>query len=254
MSILDSIVKTKPKAPRITIYGKHGVGKSSLAAQFPSPLFIQTEVIGLDDLKALPLVLSFKELWEKINALLALEKMPFKTIVIDSISKLDTLIIDHILDEEPPQKNGKKATLNSACGGYGAGTLRAQGLHQAFKAKMDKFQDLGITVIYISHVAITKIKSPDSEDYDIFSIVMNNDKSREPYIHDTDAVLFCKFQAFVDQTDSGRSVIKSTGDRIIMTGGTEANVSKNRFNMPPEIKMTFDSIAQYIPFFNKEIK
>jgi putative protein kinase ArgK-like GTPase of G3E family len=39
MSILDNIITTKPGAPRITVYGKPGIGKSTLASQFPEPLF-----------------------------------------------------------------------------------------------------------------------------------------------------------------------------------------------------------------------
>lgn len=35
--------------PRICIYGGHGIGKSTLASQFPKPIFISTED-GIDSL------------------------------------------------------------------------------------------------------------------------------------------------------------------------------------------------------------
>jgi hypothetical protein len=252
MSILDKITKTTPKAPRITIYGRPGIGKSTLAAAFPKPLFVLTEETGISGVDALPVARTFDEFRASIKELLAIEDLPYKTIVIDSISKLDALIVRSILDNEPLDKHGNKpSTLNAACGGYGAGNIRAQSVHRGFKGYMDKFQERGITVIYVSHLAVTKLKTPDSEDYDIHSIVMNHDKSREVYIDDVDGVFLCKLRSFVTKTESGRDIIKSTGDRIIITGMDDAHVSKNRFKMPKEIGMSFEEIKKYIDFYNE---
>lgn len=251
MSILDNVTMSVPRAPRMTIYGKPGIGKSTLAAQFPKPLFLLTEETGLIGATSLPIVSSFEQMWSNIKELIAEEELPFQTIVIDSISKLDALLVKYILDKEPPTKNGKPPTLNSAGGGYGAGVLMAQSLYRALKALLDKFQDKGITVIYISHYVVTKVKSPDSEDYDMASIVMNHDRSREIFIDDVDAVLFCKLRSHFTETESGRTLIKTTGDRVIMTGSHEAHISKNRYGMPSEIPMNYAEIAKYIPFYNQ---
>lgn len=41
---LNQLVRAAhPKPPIIVVYGVHGVGKSTFAAQAPSPVFIQTE-------------------------------------------------------------------------------------------------------------------------------------------------------------------------------------------------------------------
>lgn len=254
MSILDKVSITGPRAPRITIYGKPGVGKSTLAAQFPSPLFLLTEEVGLTGVTALPVINSFDEMWANIVALLKEEDLPYKTIVIDSISKLDAYLVKYILDKEPPTKNGKQATMNSACGGYGAGSLQAQSLYRALKVHLDKFQERGIGVVFLSHYVSAKVRSPESEDYDTASIVMNHDRSREIFIDDVDAVLFCKLKTYYVETENGRTLAQSTGDRVIMTGSSEAHVSKNRYNMPNEIEMSFEAIASYIPFYNQEIQ
>jgi len=142
--------------------------------------------------------------------------------------------------------------LNSACGGYGAGVLRAQSIHRAFKGLMDEFQNKGITVVYIAHIAVTKIKSPDEEDFDIFSITMNHDKSREVWLDDVDAVLYCKLQSSTIETESGRTIAKSTGNRIIVAGVNASHVSKNRYNMPNEFPMKFSEIKKYIPYYQIE--
>lgn len=255
MSILDRVSKTESGAPRITIYGRPGIGKSTLASSFPEPLFVLTEDPELIGIDALPIAKTFEDVWSCVKDLLKEAEegnLPYKTIVLDSLSKLDELVIRRILDSEPPTRGGQKiTTLAAACGGYGAGYARAQGVHRAFKAMMDQFKGLGIAVVYVSHLAVVKHKSPDNEDYDIFSIVMNHEKSRECYIDDVDAVLYCKLKAYTTETESGRTIIKSTSDHVIIPGVNEGNVSKNRFNMPAEIPMTFDAIKQYIPFYKE---
>ena len=259
MSILDKIITTAPRAPRITIYGKPGIGKTSLASQFPAALFLMTEEINIDGLKALPKAEAFTEFWNNVKGLLAQEDLPYKTIVVDSVSKLDELIVKHILAEEPANisaaNNGDKPrinTLGASCGGYGKGYERAQSMHRAMKAQLDKFTDKGMGVVFISHVTTTKYRAPDNEDYDIYSIVMNHDKSREVYIDDVDAVLFIKLYSGTTTLDSGRTIVRSTDKRTLITNVNEVNVSKNRYSMPPEIPVAFEEIKKYIPFYNLE--
>ncbi len=248
-NILNFIKKSVPVAPRITIYGTPGIGKSTLASQFPEPLFFLTEECSISDIDYIGVVKSYDKFIEGITKLAAIDNPPFKTLIIDSISKLDQLIVNEILRVEKLSKNGKQPSLNSACGGYGAGYQAAQQEHRYVKSILDNFQKKGVTVIYIGHLTTTKYKAPDLDDYDRYTIVMNHDKSREVYIDDVDAVFFCKLKSFVSSTDSGRSLISSTEDRIILSSVSDAHVSKNRFDMPMEMEMSFESIKEYIPFY-----
>ena len=253
MSIFDKIKVTGVMAPRVTLYGAPGIGKSTLASQFPEPLFITTEQTGLVGVTALAPPKSFTELWENTVALLKEENLPFKTIVVDSISKLDAIVIRHILDQEKTRKDGTKATtLATAGGGFGAGFQAVEQIHRSFKSLLDRFQDRGVTVVYIGHLASIKHKAPDMDDFDKYSIVMSCERAKQPYIDDVDLVGFCKLQSYVSETESGRNLVNSTGTRVLVTTASDGNVSKNRFGISKDIPMSFDELAKRIPFFNNQ--
>ena len=57
--------------PRLVIYGGHGIGKSTLASQFPAPIFISTED-GLDslDVTSFPRAANINEVVESIKTLI----------------------------------------------------------------------------------------------------------------------------------------------------------------------------------------
>lgn len=255
MSILDSIITTQPEAPSIILYGAPGIGKSTLAAQFPDALFVLTEDNALTNIKALPIAHSYVDVWNNVKALLEIKDLPFKTIVVDSITALDALVVARTISESPPGKRGEEvSTIAQAFGGYGAGFLKAASLHRALKAKFDLFKERGIAVVYIAHVEIKKFKSPEAEDFDTFSIAMNSDLSRSVYINNVDMVAFCKLKSNHVSTESGRTIVKSTNKRVIYSGVSDLHVSKNRFAIPDEIEMSYAAIAKHIPFYNKDKK
>lgn len=248
MSILELVESAKPHAPRITLYGVPGVGKSTVASQFPEPLFLRTEEVGIEGVAALPIAKTWDEAFQYITELAKAPDLPYKTIIIDSVSKLDALLVEYIVKNDP-----KANSLGSAAGGYGKGYELAQRYHRQFKKRCDHLALVrGIAIIFVCHVANTKHKSPDHDDYDRYSIVMNHDKSREVYIDDVDLVAFGRVKSFTDELDSGRIIVKSTNQRIYVTGLNDANVSKTRFKMPNEIPMTAKDLMKYIPFFNTQ--
>ncbi len=62
MSLLEQVHRgRRHRPPRLLIYGTEGIGKSTLAAQTPAPIFIPTED-GLDqiDCDSFPLAHSFR--------------------------------------------------------------------------------------------------------------------------------------------------------------------------------------------------
>lgn len=259
VNVLDMFKITKPGAPRITLYGKPGIGKTTLASQFPDPFFILTEDNECPGIMASPIMFNYDDIWNLVKGLLAMESLPFKTLIIDTISKLDHIVMAYTLQQSPPIGVGKErrmpGTLAEAWGGYGAGFEKAAMLHRALKNRFDRFKERGISVIYIAHSEIKKYKSPEHEDYDILSINMNSDKCRHVYVDDVDGVFYCKDDVHIIETESKmskRNLAKSTGRRVISAQCNEVYVSKNRFNIQNDIPMSFDDLKKYIPFYNQD--
>ncbi len=250
---LDFISVTKPGAPRLTVYGERGVGKTTFASSFPSPLFILFEDAELPGIHATPIINSMGQFREIVGALLAAEDLPYKTLVIDSISKLDHLIIKETIETSPTSKGGRKPeTLAESWGGYGAGYEKAADKHRAFKSAMDRFKERDITVIYIGHEEVKKYKSPEHEDYDVITLALHHDKSRAAYTDDVDAVLHCKKKTYTVETNSGRTLIKTLGDRVVSCGLSGAYVSKNRYGIGEELPLEFEAFRKWIPFYGVE--
>ena len=89
---------TDVKPPRILIYGVSGVGKTTLAASAPSPVFILTEDgLGALDVPHFSLATSFDDILQAQGALYT-EPHEFKTVVVDSLDWLEPLVWKHVCE------------------------------------------------------------------------------------------------------------------------------------------------------------
>ena len=130
MSLLSTISKPQDRSVIVTIIGDSGLGKTSLAATFPKPIFIRAED-GLQAIKsdarpdAFPLLNKVDALWDQLKALVT-EQHDYQTVVIDSVTALERLFTQHVIDSDP--KNPR--SINQALGGYGAGLAAVATMHQ----------------------------------------------------------------------------------------------------------------------------
>ena len=99
------IIQGKQGRPRrVMLYGTHGIGKSTWAAEAPSPIFLQCEE-GLDDIGVdrTPLLSTFGDVSSALSWL-ASNEHEYRTIVIDTLDWLERLVHD-----ECCQKHGKNS-------------------------------------------------------------------------------------------------------------------------------------------------
>lgn len=233
MSYLDKVSKPKDRPIVATILADAGMGKTSLAASFPSPVFIRAED-GLQAIPedsrpdAFPLLDNAEELWKQLAALIN-EEHDYKTVVIDSVTALERMFVQQVIDDDPK----KPKSINQAMGGYGAGMAAVGQLHQRVRKAAGMLVDRGINVVFIAHADTETIELPDSDPYTRYSMRLGK-KSQAPYTDDVDLVGFLKLQTFT-MGDGERKKAISDGTRILVTYATAANVSKNRFGITEDL-------------------
>lgn len=234
MSVLSTISKPKQSALIATIFGEAGMGKTSLAATFPKPIFIRAEdgMQSIDESvrpDAFPVLNKVDELWEQLGALIN-EKHDYKTVVIDSVTRLERMFIDYIVDNDPK----KPKSINQALGGYGAGLSAVAGMHQRVRKAAELLRQKGINTIFIGHADVETLELPDEDPYSKYSLRLGK-RSIAPYVDDVDLVGYIKLETFVMGEDGQRKKAMSDGTRILVTHAVAANVSKNRFGIEEPI-------------------
>ena len=245
-SVLSLVSKPKNRAVLCTITGDSGMGKTSLAALFPKPIFIRAEdgLQSIDEKNrpdAFPPIKKADDLWEQFTALIN-EQHSYKTVVIDSVTALERLFIDHIVASDPKQPK----SINQALGGYGAGLMAVAGMHQRVRKAAGLLIEKGINVVFIAHADTNTLELPDEDPYSRYDLRLSK-KSVPFYVDDVDLVGFIKLETFTTG-DGERKKAISDGTRILITYATAANVSKNRFNItePLVLPKGINPLKQYI--------
>jgi len=227
---MDTITVPTDGPVFITLCADSGMGKTSLAATFPKPIFIRAED-GLQAIPigqrpdAFPLVQNAKQLWEQLTAIIH-EPHEYKTLVIDSVTALERLFVADVLDQDPKAKS-----INQALGGYGAGTAAVAAMHQRVrKGAGIANAKRGMNVVFVAHADVETMKLPDSDDYMRYSLRLPA-KSMPPYVDDVDVVGFLRLVTFTKGDDGERKKAISTGDRELVCHAVASNISKNRFGI-----------------------
>jgi len=237
---LESITSgPRSQPPRMMVFGPHGVGKTTFAAQAPNPIFIQTEDgLGLLETPAFPLAGNVQEVHDAIGVLYN-EKHDFRTAVLDSADWLDNLIIQSV-----------DATHNEKELAYGKGALLCA---EQWRLILDGFNALrskGMTVILLAHCEIKRFDPPDSDSYERYQPKLQN-RSSALIQEWSDAVLFANWKSFVksEAVTQQKSVKKAiaSGERLLHTGEKPAYLAKNRYSLPDTLPMDWQAFASALP-------
>lgn len=238
MSIMDKISKPKDRPVVVTILGDAGMGKTSLAATFPKPIFIRAED-GLQAIpeenrpEAFPLINNSDELWEQLQALIK-EDHDYQTVVIDSVTSLERLFIQHVMDEDKAMNPKKPAkSINQAMGGYGAGLSAVGLMHQRVRKAAGILVDKGIHVVFIAHADTETLELPDQDPYTRYALRLSK-KSVAPYTDEVDVVGFIKLQTYT-MGDGEKKKAISDGTRVLICHAAASCVSKNRYGITEEL-------------------
>ena len=229
-----NIVKGVEKTPiKTCIYGAEGVGKSSLAAQFPDPLFIDTEG-GTSRLNVRRIkCTSWEELISIVKEVID-NPTVCKSLVIDTADWAETLCIDFILNKY------RQASIESF--GYGKGYTYIQEEFSEFLKLLNELITVGINPVIIAHGKPRKFELPDEQGaFDRYEMKLT--KQVAPLIKEwCDMLLFCNYKTFVITTETNTKKAQG-GKRVMFTTHNPCWDAKNRFNLPDELDLSFDGIA-----------
>lgn len=242
---LDSIKKQgSDRAPLIVIHGSPGVGKTTLAASAPSPVFIRTEDgLGSLDVETFPESESIADVMDALAALYE-DGHGFRTVVIDSLSALEPLIWARVARD------------------HGADGIEGLGFGKGYIYAMDYWRDLvsackglarrGITPILIAHSEIVKFTSPDTDDYDRYQIKLHKRAFHHLY-EQADIIGFAHEPVFIKKSDAkdDHGKAKPKGGRMLRLAESPAVIAKNRYMMPDVVPLDWAEFSKHIPFFNK---
>lgn len=238
----DVLRKGKQEVPpRIVIYGGHGIGKSTLASQFPAPIFISTED-GLDslDVTSFPKAAHVNDVVENIKTLIK-EDHQFKTVVIDSV---DWLV-------EPLIVSSVEASHEAKDLAYGKGQMLVAEEFREILQGLDVLRlKRGMNVVLIAHAAVVKFEDPRTEPYDRYQPKLPN-RCNALLMEWADVLAFAAFKVIIRKADTGFNSQKTrgvtTGERLLHFVENPAYVAKNRYGCPEEVEMSIANLEKLIP-------
>lgn len=228
------------KPLKVVIYGTEGVGKTSLASQFPNPIFIDTEggTKGFN-VSRYPDPTSWEMLIGEVQDFLQ-NTRSFKTLVIDSIDWAEAKAIERVC--ATAKVNGIEDI------GWSKGYTY---VHEDMGRLLNLLTEVinrGINVVLVAHMVIRTITKPEETgSYDRYELKLKqakNGNNCQLVKEWADMVLFCNFKEFLIG-DGKSSKKKATGgkERVMYTQHAATWDAKNRYSLPEQLPLDFSSIA-----------
>lgn len=237
--------------PRLLIYGPEGIGKNTLSLEFPDPLTLDLErgvppgfvIADEDDIP------DFASLMELVDDLIN-KPHEFKTVIFDSLDKIQSMIFTAICEQEGWDTIEKP--------GFGAGYKIALVWWEAFMREVERLnKSRNVCVIFLAHSAVVNFNDPGSASYSRFTLRLN-EKAAGVIKDRCDAVLFINQDIAVAAEDpnapkGAKKNNKATGSgtRWMRAEMRPAYDAKNRYGIPDKFQYKLGEgyafLSEYLP-------
>jgi hypothetical protein len=229
-----------PQAWKVLIYGKPGVGKSSLGARAPKPLFLDLEggLSRIDCAKTPKKLTTIEEVRDWLRYVI--RSREYQTVVIDTVDEIDKMLSDSVIATWNKTHTKVKA-LSDIPYGRGGDLLVAE--WREFIENLAAVTSFGKNVLLIGHEQVVKFENPTGANYDFYTVNVHK-KAAPILVAKLDAVLFTQFDTFVKNAEEDKGKAVATGRRILLTNDGSSWEAKNRFGLPNVINnddFTFDA-------------
>lgn len=242
VKISSGIVRKKQK---VVIYGPEGVGKSTLASNFPKPLFIDTEGstgnLNVNRFEDKPT--SWTML---INYIEYVKQNPqiCETLVVDTMDWAERLCVEDVLNT-----HDKKGIEDF---GYGNGYVYVFEAIGRFLNLLQELIDKDIcNVVLNCHSHLKKFEQPDEAgSYDRYELKLGKKTGSQtaPLVKEwADMILFCNYETYAVAADKdGKKFKAQGGQRVMYTTHHPCWDAKNRAGLPPKLPLEYAQIAHVI--------
>lgn len=232
-------------AVRTTLYGTEGIGKTTLAAQWPNPVILDTE----DGTRQIDCARVRCPDWITLHgALVELGGDPqgFETVVVDSVDWAERLIIEAML-----KRDDKKSIEDY---GFGKGFVKLAEQFGKLLSLLDGMIDRGVHVVLVGHSVVKRQTPPDmDEGFDRFELKLS--KQVGPLVKEwSDLLLFANYRTTLVEGTDGRTRAKGGKERVIHAERCAAWDAKNRFGLPASMPMEWESIGHLFPAKATEVE
>lgn len=227
----------QPGAIKTVLYGPEGIGKSTFAAQFPNPLFIDTEGSTRHmNVARTPKPTSWPLLLGLVGEVVS-DPSLCRTLVIDTMDWAELLCTQYVCD-----KHQKKSIEEF---GYGKGyTYLAEEFGRLLN-QLTEVVERGVHVTVTAHAKMRKFEQPDELGaYDRWEMKLG--AKTAPLVKEwADMVLFANYKTYAVKTEAGK-VKGQGGARRMYTTHHPCWDAKNRFGLAPELPFDFAEIVTAI--------
>lgn len=233
---MEIITGRKSTPVKGVLYGVEGIGKTTFAAKWPKPLFIDVEQGSwqLDVARVIPK--SYAEFKECVRQLQG-DAMGYQTLVIDSADWLEQMIIKHICTE------ANITSIEKYEKGYGKGWTKVVEDWSRLLDQLDRLRiQKGMNILFIGHSRIRRYEPADDSGYDRYTLSMN-EKSADVLKKWSDLTIFVKYDTFTVE-DNGKIKVKGSGKRIMFSQFCPWCDAKNRYGLPDKMPFDFAQIER----------
>jgi len=220
------------RAQRVVLYGVESVGKSTFAAKFPRPLFLDIEQ-GTSHLDVDRCEINT---WKQLtDALTEAKATDYKTIVVDSADWAERLCVEDLL------ATSKKTSIEDF--GFGKGWVMVAERMSRMLSSIDQLIDAGKNVVMIAHSKIVRFEAPDAlAAYDRYELKLS--KQSSPLLKEfADELWFLRFKTKVSTSETGKGKGIGGKERILLTTHSAAYDAKTRSGLAEELPLEWASVA-----------
>ncbi len=246
----------KPKViyvpPKIILYGRNGIGKSTFALNSTNPVFLDLD----ENLYELPCI-SNKTLgmpvenYDDVLAFLTLlfnQEHEFKTLVIDSLSSLEKLITQKVV------KTTNDVT-SFADIKYGAGYLKMMPFWDHFLEKLKNlWRYKKLNIIMLGHHREKREEKLTGASYMQYQINLY-EKASELLRNWCSCVLFAEdaIELEGEKVEFNRTISKvKSSTRVLHTDGGTTFLAKNTYNLPSKLPLDWNILFNHIQAYYKQ--